>query len=203
MLEAVLSNTDPTGLQPVPREELPDLTKTDGLGQEARHAALDALSGGDQRAIVDAARLLSSGRGMAVPLLRKLKTEPRAVNRQAILYAISWQDDIRAWWPLLKVLADVDEAPAVRGQAAEGIGYLFWRKSRSKRGYLIAKDVLLWALNDPSPEVRYYAIFALGASRDHSVIAALQGMTKDSGRSNAIVGTVGEEARRAIAWIQD
>jgi HEAT repeat protein len=172
------------------------------MGQEVRHLALKALGDDDRRTVVDAARLLASGRGMAVPLLKKLKTEPRAVNRQGILYAISWQDDLRAWWPLVKVLADVDEAPAVRGQAAEGIAYLLGRKSRDRLGYLIAKEVLLWALNDSSPEVRYYAIFALGASRDGSVIPALQRMMKDSGRSDAIVGTVGEEACRAIDWIQ-
>jgi len=164
--------------------------------------ALDALSGDEREVVVEASLLLASDKGMAVPLVRKLESEHRAMNRQAILHALSWQDDLRAWWPLVKVFADVDEVPAVRGQAAEGIGYLFWRKSRDKLGYMVATQVLLWALNDPSAEVRYYAIFALGASRDHSVIPALQGMVEDPGRSSAIVGTVGEEARRAIDWIQ-
>ncbi|MBZ4421837.1 HEAT repeat domain-containing protein [Myxococcus sp. RHSTA-1-4] len=123
------------------------------------------------------------------------------MNRQAILYALSWQDDVRAWWPLVKVLADVNEAPAVRGQAAEGIGYLFARKRKNRLGYTVAMEVLLWALGDPSPEVRYYAIFALGASRDPSIIPALQKMLKDPGRSDAIVGTIGDEARSAIDWI--
>ncbi len=174
-----------------------------GRSEELRCKALEALSGDEPTSLIEAATFLSSEKGIAVALLRRLKAETRPTNRQAILYAVSWQGDVRAWWPLLKVLADVEETPAARGQAAEGIAYLFHELGRRRLARRIAIEVLLWALDDPSAEVRYYALFALGSSRDRSVIASLQTMVDDPGRCAAIAGTVGEEARDAVERIQD
>lgn len=156
----------------------------------------------DERSVYVAASLrLSSCRRLAPILVEMLKTERREPNRQAILYALSWQGDVRAWWPLLKVLADVSGSTPVRRQAAEGIAYTIGLKSKTSLGYKIGIDVLIWLLTDPSVEVRYDALFALGASLDPAVLPHLQRMTDDPGTAPSVAGTVAEEARDAIGWI--
>lgn len=178
------------------------MTKQELSGEELKQA-LDALRGGNRTVLLEAARRLASNKGLAVTLLQMLKEESRVSNRHGILYALSWQGDVRVWWPLLKVLANVNEVPLVRGQAAEGIAYLFWRKRQGSLAYRIAIELLTWTLSDTSAEVRYYALFALGASKDPAVIPTLRAMTEDDGRSDSIVGTVGQEAQKAIRWILD
>lgn len=150
-----------------------------------------------------AARELAQRNGLSRDLLHLLKAERRAPNRQAIVHALAWQNDLRAWSPMLEVLTDVREAPGVRGQAAEGIACLFPRKRRATRGYALALQVLTSMLTDPAPEVRFYAVFALGAARDRSVLPALRYLVNDRGRDASIPTTVGEEAMRAIRSMED
>jgi hypothetical protein len=57
-------------------------------------------------------------------------------------------------------------------------------------------------LASPSAELRYNAVFALSASRDRSVLAALTALIGDQTRDRSFAGTVGEAAREAIAQIQ-
>jgi HEAT repeat protein len=110
--------------------------------------------------MVEASRRLATDPSLVSVLLKLLGVEKRVEQRQAILYALSWQNDLRTWRPLLRVLANRDESPKVRGQAAEGLAYGFFRKRKGSKGFKAALSALVAALKDPSPEVRYFAIFA-------------------------------------------
>jgi HEAT repeat protein len=152
--------------------------------------------------MVEAAKRLATDPSLASTLLRLLRVEKRIEARQAILFALSWQDDLRTWHPLIRILANSDESPKVRAQAAEGLAYKFFRKRKGSKGFKAAVEALVAALKDPSPEVRYFAVFALGASLDRAVVPVLRRMTRDRENPTGFMGTVGEEAEEAIERIQ-
>lgn len=160
--------------------------------------ALVQIRADDRGSIVRAARALADAKGAAVPLLRLLALEHRPENRLGITHALAWQGDVRAWWPLLKLAANLDERPDVRGQAAEGIGYLSCEKRRGSLSYRAGIAVLAACLEDASPEVRYDAAFALGATGDLDVISILEPRQADDGRGGRIIGSVGRAVREAI-----
>lgn len=167
-----------------------------------QQSALKAILSVDRNTVVDASLRLSSCKGLTKILVKMLETERRVTNRHAIVYALAWQGDLRAWWPFLKLFADVSEAPLVRGQAAEGLEYLFYRKQRGSLSHRTGLQVLRWGLADPSPEVRACAVIALGASRDREVLPWLQQMTTDTGTPSSAAGTVGHQAVEAMDWVR-
>jgi HEAT repeat protein len=148
------------------------------------------LVGEDRVAMVEAARRLAEKEGASPKLRELLRHEQREATRHAILYALSWQRDPRAWPIFVRVLSDRSESALVRGQAAEGLAYNFHRKRKGSAAFESAFAALVSASRDASPEVRYYVAFALGASRDERALPVLRKMTK--GRA------VAAEAREAI-----
>jgi HEAT repeat protein len=172
------------------------------LSRRERDLALRDIRGTDRVAMVEAAKRLATAPSVLPALLKLLRVEKRVEERHAIVFALSWQNDLRTWQPLLRVLANPQESPRVRAQAAEGLAYLFFRKKKDSKGFRAAISALVAALKDPSPEVRYFAVFALGASLDRRVLPVLRKMTKDSESPKGLVGTVGEEAEEAIECIQ-
>lgn len=141
-------------------------------------AALEALLGGDEAARAEAAEALVDfafkvtvrhGRpprrqiDHAYAALRAgLTKDPSPDIRFAAAYALSHWHEPRAARALLAALESPREAAAVRGQAAEGIGWTLGadRGSRALRGRAIA--ALGGGLSDPAVEVRFWCVYASG-----------------------------------------
>ena len=105
-------------------------------------------------------------------LVRLLREHPDPALREAAAYAF-WQfRDDRAYPWLLAALRDPAEDPRVRAQAAETLGYTT-RDART-RSYKEAARVLVDALSDGSPSVRFWAAFALGSMRARAAVPALR-----------------------------
>jgi HEAT repeat protein len=171
------------------------------LSNRARARALLEIQEVDDIVRVEAAKVLASDSAAFVPLRELLRTATRPEVRLAIVFALTWQWDMRSWAIFIKLLGDRNDSPAVRAQAAEGLAYKFHRKRRGTLGFQAAIEVLVAALTDGSPDVRYYAAFALGVSGERKVVAALRKATKDQATSKNFVGTVGDEAMRAVEKI--
>ncbi|WP_226993993.1 HEAT repeat domain-containing protein [Myxococcus hansupus] len=168
------------------------------LSDEQREAALQALVGSNPTAIIQAANLLSGDSTTTPRLLELLEVESRPASRQGILFALSWHGDVSLWGLMLRILADVQEAPVVRGQAAEGVAYLFYKVQPETEEFELAARTLLKALEDPSLEVRYGVIFALGASRHLSFLPVLEALIEDPTPVPGWNDTIGRKAADAI-----
>ncbi|QRK13515.1 HEAT repeat domain-containing protein [Archangium violaceum] len=154
-------------------------------------------------AIVEAAKLLSADSSTTARLLELLPSEERVEVRHCILYALSWHGDVSLLDLMVRILADQREHPKVRGQAAECIAYLFDKVETDSKEFNAAVDALQEALRDDSPEVRYCAVHTLGATRHLPLIPVLQGMLRDQTPVEGWMGSVGDEASRAIEWIME
>jgi len=178
------------------------MSESNPLTEDQRESALRNIRGSDFEAIVQAAKLLSADSSTTARLLGLLASEGRVEVRHAILYALSWHADVSLWGLMIQILADQREHPKVRGQAAEGISYLFSKVRSDPKEFEAAVNALQDALGDGSPEVRYCAVNALGATKHMPLIPVLEKMLKDQTPVEGWVGTVGEEASRAIEWIE-
>ena len=172
------------------------------LSDEQRTAALEGIRLSDRLVVVDSAKALSSDPASGGALMALLERETREENRKGILYALSWHSSLNTWDLMLQILSDEREAPAVRGQAAEGITYLFRSQDPKSLAFKEAIEVLSAAARDPSPEVRYCAAHAMGASGHLPLIPVLHGMLRDHAKVPGWVGTVADEASRAIKWLE-
>ncbi|WP_375759056.1 HEAT repeat domain-containing protein [Corallococcus exercitus] len=171
------------------------------LSQDERESTLKAISGDDPDAMIKAARLLAYEESTTPQLLELLKHERRAETRQAILYALAWHTNQSLCELMAGILSDPREAPSVRGQAAEGIAYMIREIPTDSEKFKIAVGALVAALKDPSPEVRYCSIFALGSTRHQPLIPVLEGLLGDHTEVPGWVGTIGSEAANAIERI--
>jgi HEAT repeat protein len=171
-------------------------------------AALRAERAELWRAAAVALSLLESKRAVK-PLLELMAhgraTEQREVATYALAFMSEALSDVR-YAKLISAafisrLSDPSEAPAVRGQAAEGLGNMHGCGDRRRRAFRKAQQALLDALDDPAPDVRFWACFALGAMRARSALPALRRLAADT---TLLPGwwTVGEEASDAIDWIE-
>lgn len=173
------------------------------VSNRARSRALTEIEQAGDLVRVEAAKVLASDPAAFIPLRDLLRTETRPEVRLAIVFALTWQSDMRSWAIFVKLLGNSKDSPAVRAQAAEGLAYKFHRKRRGTSGFQSAIKILVAALTDVSPDVRYYAAFALGASGERDAIAALRKATKDRATSKNFVGAVGDEAMRALQQINE
>ncbi|MBJ6760207.1 HEAT repeat domain-containing protein [Myxococcaceae bacterium JPH2] len=160
------------------------------------------LAQGEGVARVQASRLLSTDPATSPELLGLLDGESRADVRHAILYALSWHDNLGIWKRMVGILSDRSEASKVRGQAAEYLSYLFHRVSFASDDFKSAVDALLESLTDPSPEVRYCAVNALGSTGYPPLLPALERMCSDQTPVPGWVGTVSDEASQAIETLE-
>jgi HEAT repeat protein len=178
------------------------MSQREPLTEEQRDAALRDIRGSDPAAILEAAELLSTDSSTTASLLELLASETRVEVRHGILYALAWHGDVSLWSFMLRILADQKEHPKVRGQAAECISYLFEMIGTDSKEFKAAVDALQEALKDDSPEVRYCAANALGSTNHLPLIPVLQGMLEDQTPVEGRMGSVGDEASRAIEWIK-
>ncbi|MCY1063977.1 HEAT repeat domain-containing protein [Nannocystis sp. RBIL2] len=103
-------------------------------------------------------------------LVQCLESDPDSYVRMYAAHALGVIADKRAFEALRAALHRPGEAPHVRGMAAESLACIF-----DPRGI----DELLLVLDDPSAEVRYWAVFALGQLGDASLIPWLRPLLAD------------------------
>ncbi|MCP3065054.1 HEAT repeat domain-containing protein [Myxococcus sp. K38C18041901] len=169
------------------------------LPPEQRDAALEDILSSERERIIPAANLLSSDPSTLPRLLELLALERRADNRQAILHALSWHGEPDALWELMiRVLSDPTEGEKVRGQASEGLAYMFAEVEVGSTRFEAGVQALLAALKDSAPEVRYCALFALGATAHPPLIPAMEAMLADDTPVPGWVGTVATSAAEAL-----
>lgn len=93
---------------------------------------------------------------------------------------------------LIRAVRDTSEDVDVRGESAEALAYIGDRRSSAD---------LIAALSDRSPEIRFWAAFALATVGDDAAIPHLERLVDDATAISQF-GTVGKEAREAIQEIK-
>jgi HEAT repeat protein len=101
---------------------------------------------------------------------------------------------------LIDVLNNVREEPGNRATAAEGLGYT----KPDKRTTIFRKAVssLILALNDPWPDVRGCAAFALGNLEAKEALPALGSLARYDREEYCGMGEIRKAARSAIKRIR-
>jgi len=150
-----------------------------------RHAAIQVLGMLGGRRVAQPLAALVSDRGDA-EMVRRLAA-------QALGMVLGRSDVPEARDALLRVVKDADEPPEVRGDATEAL--IYFRDER-------AVPTLLEQLADPSPEVRFWAIFALGHLAGPEVIPTLQHLAETDDTVVPRWWSIRKEAQDAIRSIQ-
>ena len=88
-----------------------------------------------------------------LPVLMTALHDPMEARRWGAVYALGNRGEKTAVVPIMNILLDKSETTWVRGQAAECLGIL--QQSR-------AIKTLIRCSRDPSPDVRFWCVFALG-----------------------------------------
>ncbi len=91
-----------------------------------------------------------------------LARDPSVEVRVAAAYALSHWHEARAARALLPTLENDSETPAVRGQAAEGIGWTLGSDRGSPALRARARRALAGGLQSPEVEVRFWCVYAAG-----------------------------------------
>jgi HEAT repeat protein len=173
------------------------------LSAADREEAFRDIRDRDLSRVVRAAKLLADDRASTTTsrLVLLLETETRMEVRQGVLYALAWHANLETWDMMIRVLSDAREHPHVRGQAAEGLAYSFHQLAPGSVKFEVGVAALTAALKDPSPEVRYCAVHALGATRHRPLMPLIERMLDDKTLVPGWIGTVGDEAARALEWM--
>ena len=155
---------------------------------------VSALHDPDPRLRQEAARSLGvlADRRAVPELLAALQTDLDLETRVAAAYALGLLGDHRSVDALLATMADRNEDPRIRGMAAEALTGV---QERRAVPYLIA------ALDDPSVEVRFWAVFALGQFGDPAALGALERLAQTDDAVLPGWRSVKEEAAAAIKSI--
>lgn len=152
---------------------------------------LQALSDDDASLRSEAARSLAIlGRRQATPaIIDALRKDENADVRFHAASALAMLNDGRSVEPLLQTLANLAEEPHVRGAAAESL-------ARFDSPAVV--PAMIFALDDESTEVRYWAAFALGELNDTRALGRLERLASSDDSIS-----VREEAAAAITAIRN
>ena len=93
--------------------------------------------------------------------------------RRAVVYALVWLFDPRAFPTLLACCRDQHEDPVIRTTAAEGLMYLARELAEDSPARLQTEQVFLAGLTDPQVEVRYWSVYAVGGMGVFSALPLL------------------------------
>jgi HEAT repeat protein len=153
--------------------------------------------------------LLESRRptGRLLALLDEVSAEEQ---RFAVAYALAFTRcalaDPRVRPALMRVLGDGAAPARVRGIAAEGLGNMlgscFGVGAARDAAFAATGDLLIAMLDDPAPEVRFWATFALGSLRYRAALPRLREVAATDAASFGGWWTVGAEASDAIDNIE-
>lgn len=123
--------------------------------------------------------------------------------RQLAAYTLSFMGEIGAIVPLISVLENSHESPAIRGQAAEGIGYLLSTpQPHPEHLFKRAHKVLLESLSEAAVEVRFWSIFALGCLKSHLALPRLKELAQIDREICPGFWSIQKEAEDAISSIE-
>lgn len=120
-------------------------------------------------------------------------------------YDLSFTWEPRAVPYLLNLLNDPQGSVAVRTQAAEGIGNCLSERvirHQNSRLYRRCVTALAAALDDPHPNVRFYAAFSLGKLRARAALPRLRQLAEHDNTQASWMWSVKEEAVDAIHSIE-
>lgn len=187
--------------------------------RRARPAAIAAL--GDPHPRVRAAAVTAlmtlRGRPALPPLIETARADRdedvrRAAASALFPYAVAGSRGARR--TLLEILGDRSNPPRVRAEVAQQFGWNLWRRYfglLKHLGVLVeeALPIIVRNLEDPVPEVRYWAAQALGrgwhdtANRSESqeIVAALRKLAEEDDTILPPYGSTREKALAAIASV--
>lgn len=150
--------------------------------------------------------------------VRHLESDPDPWVREKAAHGLGFLFNRRyfdlAFEPLLAALEKEHECPQVRAQAAEGLGNIIWCSDYRTGRYRRAQAALIRTLEDPAPEVHFWAAFALGTIRSRAALPKLRQLVasdnaflamwwKEAAEGTIRIGwTVGEEASDAVTCIR-
>lgn len=141
----------------------------------------------------EAAKALCS-LGLGRDLFRRLLFDGNSAEaRRMAAYALGRLNGEGTGRDLCRVVATRTEHPAVRGQAAEALAY-------NRDG--AAFEILEAAASDDSDEVRYWAVFALGALGDPRAEPVLRRAQREDRGVLEGWGPIAAEAARALAQVR-
>jgi HEAT repeat protein len=163
------------------------------------------LRQGDISEAFEAAKSLFKLRGLTARHIAEVLSGAEGVhNREAAVYALAWlrrrdvNETLRA---LLNIFNDVNEHPAVRGQALEGLG--IQRPTRRHKTWPEVERATLKGLADESAEVRFWACYAAGTLGMKSALPRLGELSRNDTTMCPGWWRVSEEAADAIEWIHE
>lgn len=170
-------------------------------GRSAAPALVSIVARGDESLAAEASKALANLGGARARrgCIRILQRDAATAARYAATYALAFMRDDEAARTLVALVLDQDEDPKIRGQAAEGLDH-FGREGGPHRR--LAIRTALRGLDDPSPVVRFWCAFALGAMRYTPAIPALRNLAR---RDKAVCPgwwRVCDEAADAIAVME-
>jgi HEAT repeat protein len=147
-----------------------------------------------RREATQALGLLPSKRAV-IPLIGiLLNTEDDEWVRRMAAHSLGRLDDPRGRDVLFRVVKDSNVPPEVRGDATEALTHF-----QDVR----AVPALIEQLHDPSPEVRFWAVFSLGQLADTDVIPELERIATEDDAVAPGWWSLRKEARDAIQSIRD
>jgi HEAT repeat protein len=164
--------------------------------EAAEHALLVAARDDDARVRATAMTSLGYlGRLTSVERLSKaLLKDPDAWVRETAANALAEIGATASVDALVASLTNPQEVAPVRGEAAKALG-----ATGSSRAFA----PLMGALDDPHPEVRFFAAYALGELGDQRAIKALDLLATTDHAQVSTFGTVADAAAEAIQTIHD
>jgi HEAT repeat protein len=104
--------------------------------------------------------------------------------------------------PLLAILGNMAEDARIRGTAAETLGVILSSADRRRKVFRQAARVLVDALHDPAPEVRFWAAYALGEMQSRVALDELRRVADSDQAMCPGWWLVRDEASGAIDRIQ-
>lgn len=168
-----------------------------GDRRSSPHALARLMARADPRERIAAVSALGRLRGTAARryLIEALNDHDPQVRASTAHALGSFYDDEDAESALISVIEDPGETSDVRGYAAEALG----GSGRPET----AIPVLVRALDDSDPSVRFWAVFGLSGLGDETVLPALRRIAASDSDVVEGYGTVAEEATDVIAAIED
>ncbi|WP_248360211.1 HEAT repeat domain-containing protein [Anaeromyxobacter oryzae] len=170
-------------------------------GRRIASALVPILTLADNPIAAEASKVLANIGGARARrgCIRLLESDAPKSARYAATHALAFMRDDEAARTVVALVVDQHEDPEIRGQAAEGLDY-FGREGGPHRR--LAIRTALRGLGDPSPVVRFWCAFALGAMRHKPAIPTLRKLAR---RDKAVCPgwwRVCDEAADAIAVIE-
>ncbi len=170
-------------------------------GRSAAPALVSLVARGDEPLAAEASKALANLGGARARrgCIRVLESAAAHAARYAATYALAFMRDDEAAGTLVGLVLDRDEDPEIRGQAAEGLEHSGRKGGPHRR---LAVRAAIRGLDDPSPVVRFWCAFALGAMRYTSAMPALKELARRDKTVCPGWWRVCDEAADAIAVIE-